>query len=36
MQGRTEAVLAEFQEEPLSKFRLLGLTPVHRAQVREA
>jgi TolB-like protein/thioredoxin-like negative regulator of GroEL len=36
MQGRTDEALAEFEEEPIPKFRLLGLTLAHHAQGREA
>jgi hypothetical protein len=36
MQGRIEESLAEFEAEPLPKFRLLGLTLVHHAQGRES
>ena len=35
MQGRIEESLAEFEAEPLPKFRLLGLTLVHHAQGHE-
>ena len=34
MQGRPTEALAEFEQEPIRKFRLLGLTLVHHAQAR--
>jgi len=34
MQGRFEEALAEFEQEPIAKFHLLGLTLVHHAQGR--